>query len=117
MTAWITAVYRIAEIRGEQVWLQKTYCLKLSVMLFPSGRIAIAKAFTVTAAGLAGGPTVGILSPTKGIYDIFREEFPKIHDPTGEKKMTIDHVMRHHGGLSGGDMDIDAQGYFGIRHG
>lgn len=94
-------VYRIAEIRGEHVYAKDL--LPASACL---NSYSIAKAFTVTAAGLLYDR--GLLSPDERIVDIFQEEFPKLHDPNWEK-MTIDHVMRHHGGFSGGYLDIDAQ--------
>lgn len=67
---------------------------------------SVAKAFTVTAAGLLYDR--GLLSTDEKITDIFREEFPQEYDTKWER-MTVDHIMRHRGGFPAGYLDIDAQ--------
>ena len=65
---------------------------------------SVAKAFTVTAIGLAVDD--GVLSTDERIIDIFADELPENMDPRWEN-MTVHHVLKHSAGFSGGFMDID----------
>lgn len=93
--------YRIAELHDGKIY---------SMDLLPASAClnsySVAKAFTVTAAGLLFDK--GCLAVDEKIIDIFRDEFPPKYDHRWDR-MTIDHVMRHKGGFSGGFLDIDAQ--------
>lgn len=93
--------YRIAEWRDGKLFskdlLPASACLN---------SYSVAKAFTVTAAGLLYDR--GLLGVDEKIVDIFRDEFPERHDPKWER-MTVDHIMRHRGGFPSGYLDIDAQ--------
>lgn len=93
--------YRIAEWKDGKLYskdlLPASACLN---------SYSVAKAFTVTAAGLLYDR--GLLSTNEKITDIFREEFPQKYDTKWER-MTVDHIMRHRGGFPAGYLDIDAQ--------
>lgn len=93
--------YRIAEWHSGKLYskdlLPASACLN---------SYSVAKAFTVTAAGLLYDR--GLLTTEEKILDIFREEFPQEYDPKWER-MTVDHLLRHRGGFPAGYLDIDAQ--------